>query len=130
MGLKGVLFVTFIMLFPASCLIEGWRAWGQAGKPMRGNWRSMVPTAGLCFATMSQLLASGFLIQGFQSDAQSFAEPAPLYWVILNWLSVLSWSVALIVSAVGKGKIQLELFRWSLIMPLAAWIVFLMGYDY
>jgi len=79
---------------------------------------------------MSQLLASGFLIQGFQSDAQSFAEPAPLYWVILNWLSVLSWSVALIVSAVGKGKIQLELFRWSLIMPLAAWIVFLMGYDY
>jgi hypothetical protein len=60
MGIKGVLFVTVVMALPASCLIYGWRERGQTGKLAQSDWRSMVPMPGLCFATGSQLLASGF----------------------------------------------------------------------
>jgi hypothetical protein len=104
MGIKGVFFVPVVMALPASCLIYGWREWGQIGKLTQSDWRLMVPMPGLCFATASQLLASGFLIQGFRSDAQSFAEPAPTHWRILNWLSVLAWDVTLLTTALGKGR--------------------------
>jgi hypothetical protein len=85
-----VLFVTVVMALPASCLIYGWRAPGQIGKLTQTDWRLMAPTPGLCFATVSQFLVSGFLIQGFRSDAQSFTEPAPTHWIIFNWLCVLA----------------------------------------
>ena len=130
MGLKGVLFVTFVMVIPATCLIYGWRARGQVGTLVDGAWRLKLPTPGLWFATLSQLLTSGFLIQGFRSDEQSFAEPAPLFWAMLNWVSVLAWGVALVTTALGKGRLRLPLFLWVLSMPLAAWIVIMMGYDY
>jgi hypothetical protein len=130
MGIKGVLFVTVVMALPASCLSYGWREWGQTGKLAQSDWRSVVPMPGLCFATVSQLLASGFLILGFHSDAQSFAEPAPTHWIIFNWLSVLAWGVTLLTSALGKGRLRLPLFLWSLSIPLAAWFVIMMGYDY
>jgi|SRR5216684_532974 len=130
MGLKGILFVTFAMVIPAVCLIYGWRVRGQIGTPMESDRRLKLPTLGLWFATLSQLLASGFLIQGFKSDEQSFAEPAPPYWAILNWVSVLFWYVALVSAALGKGRPRLPLFLWALSMPLAAWIVIMMGYDY
>src|SRR5216683_4342780 len=130
MGLKGILFVTFAMVIPAVCLIYGWRVRGQIGTPMEGDRRLKLPTPGLWFATLSQLLTSGFLIQGFRSDAQSFAEPAPVYWAILNWVSVLAWGVALLTTALGKGRLRLALFLWVLSVPLAAWIVIMMGYDY
>jgi len=130
MGLKGVLFVTFVMVIPTTCLIYGWRAWGQVGTLVDGGWRLKLPTPGLWFATLSQLLTSEFLLQGFRSDEQSFAEPAPLFWAMLNWVSVLAWGVALVTTALGKGRLRLPLFLWVLSMPLAAWIVIMMGYDY
>jgi hypothetical protein len=103
MGIKSALFVTVVMALPASCLIYGWREWGQTGKLAQSDWRSMVPVPGLCFATVSQLLASGFLIQGFHSDGQSFAEPAPTHCIIFNCLSVLACGVTLLTSALAKG---------------------------
>ena len=130
MGLKGILFVTFVMGIPAICLIYGWRAWGQTRKLPAGDWRVMLPTPGLYFATLSQLLASGFLIQGFRSDAQSFAEPASFFWVGLNWVSVLTWGLALWAIALGKGRLRRPIFFCVLSMPLAAWVVIMMGYDY
>jgi hypothetical protein len=84
MGFKGVAFVTLVMAVPAICLIYGWEAWGQARKLSAGDWRAMLTTPGLCFATPSQLLTSGFLIEGLRSDAQSFSEAASFIWVILQ----------------------------------------------
>ena len=78
MGIKGVLFVTVVMALPASCLIYGWREWGQTGKLAQSDWRSMVPMTGLCFATVSQLLASGFLILGFQTRNLSLSQHPPI----------------------------------------------------
>src|SRR6266852_7823113 len=129
MGRKGILFVTFVMGIPAICLIYGWRAWGQTRKLPAGDWRVMLPTPGLWFATLSQLLACGFLIQGFRSDSQSFAEPAPLHWAVLNWVSVLAWGIAFSTTVLGKGRLRLPLVFWVLSMPLAAWVVTMMGYD-
>ena len=130
MGFKGVLFVTLVMGIPAICLIYGWEAWGQARKLSAGDWRVMLSTPGLWFATLSQLLASGFLIQGFRSDAQSFSEAAPFIWVILNWISVLAWGLALWATVLGKGRLRLPLLLWVLSMPVAAWLVVMMGYNY
>jgi len=83
MGLTGLLVVTFVMGIPAICLIYGWRVRDQSGALSEGDWRVKLPTPGLWFATLSQLLACGFLVQGFRSDSQSFAEPAPLHWAYL-----------------------------------------------
>jgi len=130
MGLNGVLFVTVGMGVPAICIIYGWRVRVQVGALMEGDQRLKSPKPGLWFAILSQLLASGFLIQGFRSDEQSFAEPAPLYWALLNWVSVLAWGVAFVTTVLAKGRLRLPLFLWVLSMPLAAWIVILMGYDY
>jgi hypothetical protein len=130
MGIKGALFVTVVMALPTSCLIYGWRVPGQIGKLTQSDWRLMAPTPGLCFATVSQFLVSGFLIQGFRSDAQSFTEPASTHWIIFNWLSVLAWGVTLLTGAVGKGRLRLPLFLWSISIPLATCIVIMMGYDY
>jgi hypothetical protein len=130
MGLTGVLVVTIVMGIPAICLIYAWRVRCQAATVSQGNWRLKLTTPGLWFATLSQLLACGFLIQGFRSDSQSFAEPAPLHWAVLNWVSVLGWGVALSTTAVGRGRARLSLFFWVLSRPLAAWVVIMLGYDY
>ena len=130
MGLTGLLVVTFVMGIPAICLIYGWRVRGQSGAVSEGDWRVKLPTPGLWFATLSQLLACGFLVQGFRSDSQSFAEPAPLHWAVLNWVSVLAWGMALSTTVLGKGRLRLPLVFWVLSTPLAAWVVIMMGYDY
>jgi len=124
-----MLIVTIFMSFPAICLIYGWRAWAQS-RPLQGAWREKILTLGLCLATLSLLVTSGFLFQGFHSDAQSFAEPPPRHWVILNWLSALTWTLALVAATLGKGRLRRPLFLWCLTMPLAAWIVIEMGYRY
>jgi hypothetical protein len=129
MGLTGLLVVTFVGIL-AICLICGWRVRGQSGAVSEGDWRVKLPTPGLWFATLSQLLACGFLVQGFRSDSQSFAEPAPLHWAVLNWVSVLAWGIALSTTVLGKRRLRLPLVFWVLSMPLAAWVVIMMGYDY
>jgi len=118
------------MGIPGICLIYGWRVRGQVGTVTVADWRLKVLTPGLWFATLSQLLVSGFLIQGFRSEEQSFAEPAPFPWDLLNWVSVLAWCAAFVTTALGKGRLRLPLFLWALSIPLVAWIVILMGYDY
>jgi len=130
MGLTGVLVVTFFMGIPAICLIYGWRVRGQAGTASEDDWRLKLQTPGLWFATLSQLLVCGFLIQAFRSDSQSFAEPAPPTWALLNWVSILAWGLALSTTALGSGRVRRPLFFWVLSMPLAAWVVIMMGYDY
>src|SRR5712692_3015657 len=126
-----MLVVIIFMSFPAICLIYGWRRWGQAEtRPVGDDWRAKLLIVGLCLATLSLLLTSGFLLQGFHSNGQSFAGPPPRHWVILNWLSTLAWTLVLLAAALGKGRSRRPLFLWYLSMPLAAWIVIEMGYRY
>lgn len=123
--------VAIFMSLPAICLIYGWRVWGQldAG-PVDGGWRAKLLTLGLCLATLSLFVTSGFLFQGFNSNAQSFAGPPPRHWVILNWLSALAWALALLATVLGKGRLRRPLFLWCVCMPLGALIVIEMGYMY
>jgi len=119
-----MLFVAIFMSLPAICLnlrlasavsTDGW-AYGEwlAGK---------TSNAGLCLATLSLVVTSGFLFKGFDSSGQSFAGPPPRHWVILNWLSALAWTLTLLAAALGKGRLRRPLFLWCVCMPLAAWIV-------
>jgi hypothetical protein len=123
--------VAIFMSLPAICLIYGWRVRGQVDTgPMEGGWRAKLLTLGLYSATLSLLVTSGFLFQGFDSSAQSFASPPPRHWVILNWLSALAWTLALLATVFGKGRLRRALFLWCVCMPLAAWMVIEMGYRY
>jgi len=72
-----MLFVAIFMSLPAICLIYGWRVRDQldAGS-IEGGWRAKLLTLGLCLATLSLVVTSGFLFQGFHSNGQSFAGPA------------------------------------------------------
>ena len=126
-----MLFVAIFMGLPAICLIYGWRVRHQLdARPREGGWRAKLPTPGLCLGTLSLVVTSGFLFQGFHSNGQSFAGPPPRHWMILNWLSALAWTLALLAAALGKGRLRRPLFLWCVCMPLAAWIVIEMGYRY
>src|SRR5712664_2672252 len=126
-----MLFVAIFMSLPAICLIYSWRVRYQldAG-PTESGWRARLLTLGLCLATLSLVVTSGFLFKGFDSSGQSFAGPPPRLWVILNWLSALAWTLTLLAAALGKGRLRRPLFLWCVCMPLAAWIVIEMGYRY
>lgn len=87
-------------------------------------------TAGVYFASASQALAFGFLAHGLHSDRQSFTEAASLAWVVANWITVVCWAVTLFTVALGKGNSRRALLLWSLITPLAAWIIVMIGLDY
>jgi len=97
---------------------------------MEDFWRAKLLTLGFYLATLSLVVTSGFLLQGFHSSGQSFAEPPPRHWVILNWISALAWVIVLLAAALGKGRLRRPLFLWCVIMPLAAWIVTEIGYRY
>ncbi len=126
-----MLFVAIFMSLPAICLIYGWRVRYQLDAGLtEGGWRARLLTPGLCLATLSLVVTSGFLFQGFDPNGQSFAGPPPRHWVILNWLSALAWTLALLAAALGKGRSRRPLFLWCVCMPLAAWIVIEMGYRY
>src|SRR2546423_4295736 len=127
MEFKAKLFVTLVMGIPAISLIYCWRNWSQTRKVPTTGWRTILPILGLYSATLSHFLVSGFLIHSFRGDAQSFVTPAPLFWIILNWISVLFWGVALSSAALGQGRLRLPLFLWNLSMPLAAWLVTMIG---
>lgn len=122
--------VAIFMSLPAICLIYGWRVRGQLDPGPESGWRAKLLTLGLCLATLSLLVTSGFLFQGFDSNGQSFAGPPPRHWVILNWLSALAWTLAFLAAVLGKGRLRRPLFLWCVCMPLAAWIVIEMGYRY
>jgi hypothetical protein len=106
-------FVAIFMSLPAICLIYGWRVRGQrdAG-PMETGWRAKLLTLGLCLATLCLLVTSGFLFRGFDSNGQSFASPPPRHWAILNWLSALAWTLALLAAVLGNGRSRRPLFLW------------------
>src|SRR5258708_8102447 len=111
--------VAIFMSLPAICLIYGWRVRGQpdAGR-MESGWRAKLLRLGLCLATLSLLVTSGFLFQGFDSNGQSFAGPPPRHWLILNWLSALAWTLDFLPALLDNGMLRRPLFLWSIFIPL------------
>src|SRR5271156_791475 len=116
------------MAVPAACLIYGW--WKSNNAPYSGNWREKLPNLGLPLASLSLLLTSGFLIRGWRWDEQSFADRPPVYWAALNWINIFAWAFVCFATLFGKGKLRQTLLAWCISLPLLAWIVFMMGFDY
>ena|SRR5256885_12123268 len=113
------------------CLFYAWRANLDERAPYGSAvWRARILTIGVWLAALSQLLLLSFLLQGFHEDRQSFAEPAPLSWAVVNWVALSGWAFAVIFAAIGQGKGRIALALWTAIAPITAWFVFLMGYDY
>jgi len=84
----------------------------------------------LPFAFLSLLLTSGFLIREWRWDEQSFADRPPLYWAVLNWVNLVSWGLACGAALLGKGKLRKAVLLWCVSLPLLAYFVFMMGYNY
>jgi hypothetical protein len=128
---KVVLFILISMAPCMACLVFAWRSRLIASiEPSASKWRSTVLTVGIVPATVCQFLVLAFLIHGFHADEQSFAEPVSLPWAVLNWISVFTWASAAVSVLIGKGSLRRPLFLWSLIIPFAAYLVVMMGYDY
>lgn len=133
MGLKGVLFVTFVMAFPASCLVYAWRVHLKnlpELKTPEWQWRRRILTIGVCLGTLSQVLVAGFLFQGFHGDRQSFVERVSLPWAIANWVTLLGWTFVVVAAAIGRGPAKRPLFFWVVIAPISAWFVVQTGWNY
>jgi hypothetical protein len=130
--IKVFIFIAVVMLPSAACLICGWISWRSRHRELQSkNWRIAALKVGLCSATVSQVLAFAFLLQGFHPDKQSFAEPQPLAWQFGNWITLITWLFALLTVVLGKkGAIRRPLLIWGFITPIAAWIVVMMGFDY
>lgn len=130
MQFTAVIFVSVAMIPSAACLVYAWKSLCYPRESVAEDWRYAALIIGLFFATLGQILAFGFLAQGFQADSQSFAEPAPLFWVIANWITLMSWVLVLFSLVIGKGPMRRSMLLWSLITPVAAWLVIMMGYYY
>jgi hypothetical protein len=131
MTLGTLIFVMGFMSPSALCLIYAWRAQIKLGmNSIDHGWRAGLLMVGLVLASLSQLLATSFLLVGFRLDEQSFAKPVSLPWAIANWTTLLTWILALVMVAVGSGRIRRPLLIWGLVMPGTSWIIVMMGYDY
>jgi hypothetical protein len=127
----GKIFVVGFMSPSAICLIYAWWAYVNSRKgPIEPRWRAALLKIGLVLASLSQVLATSFLVQGFRSDAQSFAEPVSRPWAIANTTTLASWVLALVTVALGNGRVRRPLLVWGLVFPVACWVVIMMGYDY
>ena len=113
------------------CLVLGWRAWVKL-RNLAGEheWRARVLAIGLIFASLCQLLATSFLLNGFRANEQSFATRVSDFWAVSNWITLLSWLFALTTVALGKGRVRSLLLAWALVIPVTSWVVVMMGYDY
>jgi hypothetical protein len=113
------------------CLILGWRAWVKGrSSASEHEWREVLLTIGLILASVCQVLATAFLVNGFRSDRQSFAERVSDLWAVSNWTTTLSWLLVLATVVLGKGRVRLLLLVWALVIPVTSWIVVMTGYDY
>jgi hypothetical protein len=131
MSVGTVIFVLGLMSPSVICLYYAWKAWDKLGTtPTKNGWRAQILIAGVMLASFSQLLVTAFLLAGFRSDGQSFATRVSLPWAIANWTSLLSWLLSLAAVVLGKGSIRRSLLVWCFLMPMASWIIFMMGYDY
>ena len=131
--MKIQIYVLFLVaISPAiACLGSAWRGRLKDLSELNSRgWRESILTVAAFSATLSQLLALGFLLQGFHADRQSFAEPASMPWAVANWVSLASWAFAVVSIIMGRGKAKHPLLLWSLIHPITAWFVFMMGYNY
>lgn len=114
-----------------ACLAYCWRLRFSVGaSALSDGWRPEALRFGLYFATLSQILATAFLIHAFHGDRQSFVEPQSFRWLVANWITVTAWAFSIAGTAVGKGRGRRALFVWILITPLAAWLVVMVGMDY
>src|SRR6266700_1811529 len=126
-----VILVLGFMSPSAFCLTYAWRARVKLGTEFTEHgWRAGALIVGLMAATLSQLLATAFLLIGFHSSEQSFAERVSLPWAIANWIMILTWLLALATVALGRGSLRRSLLICGLVMRVTSWIIFMMGYDY
>jgi hypothetical protein len=123
-------FVAFFMAAPAACLIYGWLCLRRVREPVNQGCRVTLATVGLVIATTCLVLTSGFLLQGYYPDAQSFASPAPRVWIILNRTCIVLWALTIFAAAFGKGRLRLCLLAWCLAMPLFSFMAITAGYLY
>jgi hypothetical protein len=127
------IFLLFLLAISPAIVCLGY-AWRGCLKDLSEfsskGWRANILTMAACTATLSQFLALGFLLQGFHANRQSFAEPASLPWAVANWVSLAGWAFAVVGTLVGQGRAKRSLLLWSVIHPITAWFVFMMGYNY
>ena len=131
MKIQAILSVLFFMTPSMACLILAWRAKLMELSDSRNTkLLARLLAGGIGFATLSQLLVLGFLIQGYDPDAQSFATPPPRPWIISNWIAVFGWLCAIVAIIGGKGRARRPLFLWTLVTPVAACFFEEMAYRY
>src|SRR5260370_17120649 len=122
----------FASIAPAvACLGYAWR--GQLRnlhESKSREWRRRILTIAVRLATLSQLLVTGFLLQGFHGDRQSFVERVSLPWAIANWVTLLGWTFVVVAAAIGRGPAKCPLFIWVVIAPISAWFVVQMSWNY
>jgi hypothetical protein len=95
-------------------------------RPLEGQ----LTITALFLATLDLLLTSGFLFQGYYPNGQSLASPAPHAWLILNWVSLIGWVLACIMTGLGKGRLRFPLFLWCLGILFSPYIALMTGFTY
>jgi hypothetical protein len=131
MKIQALLSVLVFMTPSMVCLIFAWRAkLTEPSDSQNTKLRARLLAGGIGFATLSQLLVIGFLFQGYDPDAQSFATPLPRPWIISNWIAVFGWLCAIVAIAGGKGRARRPLILWTLVTPAAAFFFEEMAYIY
>jgi hypothetical protein len=121
-------FVAAFMSPSAACLIYAWRRFADFSGLI--TWREKLLHFALPVATLSLLLISGFLIQGWIWDGQSYIEAPTPTWHVLKRIGLLCWMFVCCASLLGKGKIRKPVLIWCISLPLLTLLVLWMGLLY
>jgi hypothetical protein len=128
MDFRSLALVSLFLALPVVSLLYAWRKNRDAR--YGAGWREKLLSVALPFASLSLLLTAAFLVRGWHWNEQGFTDRPPTYWAILNGCNSLSWVFACFAVLTGKGELRKFLLAWCISLPLFAWIVFMLGFNY
>jgi hypothetical protein len=123
--------IAAFMVPSAMCLYYAWRACAKLRMDSnKEEWRERSLIVAVLLASLSQLLVTAFLIQGYHLEGQSYATRVSLPWLVVNLTSLLSWLIAFFLVILGKGGVRRPLLIWCFVMPMTSCFIFMSGYTY
>jgi hypothetical protein len=129
-ALRLIFFIAFIVL-PVGALADTFRSrLSRRTKIELPKWRSNALSVGMWLAALAQVFVLAFLIQGFHPDRQSFGKAAPMIWREINSISLFSWILVVAAVALGKGLGKRSLVAWIVTLPLAVYIIVMIGFHH
>jgi len=125
------LFIVLTLMIPA--LISLGCAWAGQSKnsdpALLPSPRTRAVSLGVVLGTLSQLISFPSLIHFLQIGHPAKPHPPTLPWLVINWLAIICWIIALCAGLIGFGRSRLALLIWTGAFAFAIYFVAMSSFD-